>query len=127
MRGKEVITKLIIPGIVAVLIGLIVRPMCMNNGILDWRTLLLFVGIPFGIQKMFLWVVPRNMGIGEMIGLTMFNLMLGSVIGTLVFFWRMIITGIVLLKSCFGGIIWIVNQSKGVRMRNEGRTTGKIV
>ena len=34
--------------------------MCMNGEILDWRKLLLFVGIPFGIQKMFLLVVPRN-------------------------------------------------------------------
>ena len=60
MRGKEIITKLIIPGAIAMIICLIVHPMCMNGEILDWRKLLLFVGIPFGIQKMFLLVVPRN-------------------------------------------------------------------
>ena len=53
MRGKEIITKLIIPGAIAMIICLIVHPMCMNGEILDWRKLLLFVGIPFGIQKMF--------------------------------------------------------------------------
>ena len=52
MRGKEIITKLIIPGAIAMIICLIVHPMCMNGEILDWRKLLLFVGIPFGIQKM---------------------------------------------------------------------------
>ena len=51
MRGKEIITKLIIPGAIAMIICLIVHPMCMNGEILDWRKLLLFVGIPFGFQK----------------------------------------------------------------------------
>ena len=30
MRGKEIITKLIIPGAIAMIICLIVHPMCMN-------------------------------------------------------------------------------------------------
>ena len=74
MRGKEIITKLIIPGAIAMIICLIVHPMCMNGEILDWRKLLLFVGIPFGIQKMFLLVVPRNVGTGEMLGLVVLDL-----------------------------------------------------
>ena len=78
MRGKEIITKLIIPGAIAMIICLIVHPMCMNGEILDWRKLLLFVGIPFGIQKMFLLVVPRNVGTGEMLGLLVLKLMVGS-------------------------------------------------
>ena len=40
MRGKEIITKLIIPGAIAMIICLIVHPMCMNGEILDWRKLL---------------------------------------------------------------------------------------
>ena len=47
MRGKEIITKLIIPGAIAMIICLIVHPMCMNGEILDWRKLLLFVGNTF--------------------------------------------------------------------------------
>ena len=79
MRGKEIITKLIIPGAIAMIICLIVHPMCMNGEILDWRKLLLFVGIPFGIQKMFLLVVPRNVGTGEMLGLVVLKLMVGII------------------------------------------------
>ena len=65
MRGKEIITKLIIPGAIAMIICLIVHPMCMNGEILDWRKVLLFAGIPFGIRKCFLLVVPRNVGQGK--------------------------------------------------------------
>ena len=90
MRGKEIITKLIIPGAIAMIICLIVHPMCMNGEILDWRKLLLFVGIPFGIQKMFLLVVPRNVGTGEMLGLVVLKLMVGSLIGIGVLAWRLL-------------------------------------
>ncbi len=65
MRGKEIITKLIIPGAIAMIICLIVHPMCMNGEILDWRKLLLFVGIPFGIQKMFCWLFQEMWGQGK--------------------------------------------------------------
>ena len=34
MRGKEIITKLIIPGAIVMIICLIVHPMCMNGEIL---------------------------------------------------------------------------------------------
>ena len=105
MRGKEIITKLIIPGAIAMIICLIVHPMCMNGEILDWRKLLLFVGIPFGIQKMFLLVVPRNVGTGEMLGLVVLKLMVGSLTG----------------------IIWIIKRLKEMVIKNERKATGKIV
>ena len=110
MRGKEIITKLIIPGAIAMIICLIVHPMCMNGEILDWRKLLLFVGIPFGIQKMFLLVVPRNVGTGEMLGLVVLKLMVG-----------------ILLKNGISGIIWIIKRLKEMVIKNERKATGKIV
>mgnify|MGYP003193058220 FL=1 len=63
MRGKEIITKLIIPGAIAMIICLIVHPMCMNGEILDWRKLLLFVGIPF--RKCFCWSFQEMWGQGK--------------------------------------------------------------
>ena len=111
MRGKEIITKLIIPGAIAMIICLIVHPMCMNGEILDWRKLLLFVGIPFGIQKMFLLVVPRNVGTGEMLGLVVLKLMVAGI----------------LLKNGISGIIWIIKRLKEMVIKNERKATGKIV
>ena len=114
MRGKEIITKLIIPGAIAMIICLIVHPMCMNGEILDWRKLLLFVGIPFGIQKMFLLVVPRNVGTGEMLGLV-------------VLAWRLLAVAGILLKNGISGIIWIIKRLKEMVIKNERKATGKIV
>jgi len=122
MRGKEIITKLIIPGAIAMIICLIVHPMCMNGEILDWRKLLLFVGIPFGIQKMFLLVVPRNVGTGEML-----ELMVGSLIGIGVLAWRLLAVAGILLKNGISGIIWIIKRLKEMVIKNERKATGKIV
>ena len=127
MRGKEIITKLIIPGAIAMIICLIVHPMCMNGEILDWRKLLLFVGIPFGIQKMFLLVVPRNVGTGEMLGLVVLKLMVGSLIGIGVLAWRLLAVAGILLKNGISGIIWIIKRLKEMVIKNERKATGKIV
>ena len=127
MRGKEIITKLIIPGAIAMIICLIVHPMCMNGEILDWRKLLLFAGIPFGIQKMFLLVVPRNVGTGEMLGWLVLKLMVGSLIGIGVFAWRLLAVADILLKNSISGIIWIIKRLKEMVIKNERKATGKIV
>lgn len=55
MRGKEIITKLIIPGAIAMIICLIVHPMCMNGEILDWRKLLLLWEYLSESRKCFCW------------------------------------------------------------------------
>ena len=127
MRGKEIITKLILPGAIAMIICLIVRPMWMDGEILDWRKLLLFAGIPFGIQKMFLLIVPRNMGTGEMLGMLVLNLMVGSVIGLGVLVWRLLAIAGIFLKNGISGIIWIIKRLKEMVIKNERKATGKIV
>ena len=98
-----------------------------NGEILDWRKLLLFVGIPFGIQKMFLLVVPRNVGTGEMLGLVVLKLMVGSWIGIGVLAWRLLAVAGILLKNGISGIIWIIKRLKEMVIKNERKATGKIV
>ena len=63
MSKREFFSKAVIPVITVLGLAFILRPLCMVQGELDWRLLLLFVGIPFGIHKMFLWLVPTGMGI----------------------------------------------------------------
>lgn len=106
MRGKEIITKLIIPGAIAMIICLIVHPMCMNGEILDWRKLLLFVGI---------------------LGLLVLKLMVGSWIGIGVLAWRLLAVAGILLKNGISGIIWIIKRLKEMVIKNERKATGKIV
>mgnify|MGYP006980023200 FL=1 len=88
---------------------------------------MLFVGIPFGIQKMFLLVVPRNVGTGEMPGLVVLKLMVGGLIGIGVLAWRLLAVAGILLKNGISGIIWIIKRLKEMVIKNERKATGKIV
>ena len=79
-------------------------PSAVVQGELDWRLLMLLVGIPFGIRKMFLWVVPSGMGIGGTVGVAAFNLMAGGVIGSVIMVWRLLVAVFTMIKGVAVGI-----------------------
>ena len=60
MRGKEIITKLIIPGAIAMIICLIVHPMCMNGEILYLAGVLAGILIG-GLTKEVVGRLPLNL------------------------------------------------------------------
>ena len=65
MRGKEIITKLIIPGAIAMIICLIVHPMCMNGEILDWRNYCFLWEYLSESRKCFCWSFQEMWGQGK--------------------------------------------------------------
>ena len=62
MSRREFLNKTVMPVGTVLFLAFLFRPLCMVQGELDWRLLMLLVGIPVGIRKMFLWVVPSGMG-----------------------------------------------------------------
>ena len=112
MSKREFFSKAVIPVITVLGLAFILRPLCMVQGELDWRLLLLFVGIPFGIHKMFLWLVPTGMGISGTVGVAAFYLLLGGVIGSVVMMWRLLVAAVTLVKGLFNGIFWITGISR---------------
>lgn len=80
MRKREILTKVIMPVGMILLLAVIFRPFCMIQEKLDWRLLVLLMGIPFGVHKMCLWLVPSGMGISGTVGMVAFNLLIGGVI-----------------------------------------------
>jgi len=44
----------------AVFLAVLFRPLCMENGECDYLSLWWFMGIPFGIHRMFFWVIPKG-------------------------------------------------------------------
>lgn len=78
---SELIRKSVIPlGIVALLI-LAFYPVCTKNGTCDYFMLWILVGWPFGIGKMFIWIMPKNFGLAGSLGVVALNLIIGGLIG----------------------------------------------
>ena len=55
MRISDFMNKVIVPVGTAVFLGALFYPLCVEQGQCDYLKLWMFVGIPFGVQRMFLW------------------------------------------------------------------------
>ena len=69
----------------AVHIAVIVR------GELDYVWLWILCGLPFGLHRMCLWIVPGGGSLGGGIALFALNFIIGGVIGGFVLAWRLIV------------------------------------
>lgn len=108
---SKFVKRVILPVGAALFLACLLRPLCMENGQCDYLKLWLFMGIPFGIQKMFIWLIPGNFDLGGSIGVVVFNMLIGGLIGGVVLAWRLLIAAIYLPVSLFQGI-WNVARRK---------------
>jgi hypothetical protein len=115
MTIKNFLKKVVLPVAAAWMLFSILAPVCTEQEVCDWRKLLLFAGIPFGIHKMFFLLVPSGFDIGGSIGVIMFNLLIGGVIGSVILIWRLFMAGIYFIMSIVFGIKWIVGKVVGTK------------
>lgn len=100
----EFIKKVIVPvGAVAIL-AVLFYPLCAENGQCDYLKLWMFMGIPFGVHKMFLWIIPKGFDIGGTVGMFVFNLLVGGVIGGIILIGRLFLASFYLVKAVAAGI-----------------------
>ena len=75
----------------AVLLFFIFRSACMKDGSVDYFLLWLLCGLPFGIHRMFLWIIPGGRSFGGSIAVFALNFLIGAVIGGVVLVWRLLV------------------------------------
>ena len=98
---------ILIPAIVAAAIAFFCQPVYLSDGKCDYGLLALLIGIPFGIQKMVVWFVPRGYGIDGTVAMFVFDILVGGLIGFFVFLYRMICGGIELVAAVIGMFIHV--------------------
>lgn len=77
----EFMKKVVLPVAVVGALLLLFRPIYMSDGKLNILYMWILVGIPFGVRRMFLWLIPRNYDIGGAIGIIALNFIVGGLIG----------------------------------------------
>ena len=60
----EMVKKVIAPAGAAAILAALFYPLCVENGQCDYLKLWMFMGIPFGVHRMFLWIIPKGFDIG---------------------------------------------------------------
>ena len=63
----------------------------MKNGELDYLRLWILCGLPFGIWRLRLWIIPGGGSLGGGIALFALNFILAGIIGGFVLVWRLIV------------------------------------
>lgn len=81
MKKVDFLKKVVSPLVVAALSVALFSPLCVENGAYDYLKLWILAGIPFGVHRMFVWVIPKGFDLGGTVGMLVFNLLVGGVIG----------------------------------------------
>ena len=113
MKISEFVKKAVIPVVSALFLAALFRPLCMENGECNYLSLWWFMGIPFGIHRMFFWIIPKGYDIGGTVGILFINVLVGGVIGGIVLVWRLLVAAVYLVKAAVAVIRWTVKKMAG--------------
>ena len=87
---KEFFKKAVLPVAIAGLLYCIFKSACMRDGELDFLWLWILCGLPFGIHRMCVWIVPGGGSLGGGAALFVLNFVIGGLIGGFVLVWRLL-------------------------------------
>ena len=110
MRISEFLGKVIFPVGAAIFLAALFYPVCVDNGVCDYLKLWILTGVPFGVHRMFVWVIPKGFDIGGTIGVLVVNLLAGGVIGGVILIWRLVLAAFYLVKGIGSGILWLAGK-----------------
>lgn len=88
---KDFLKNCLLPVATAALLYLIFKSACTKDGITDYMWLFILCGLPFGIPRMFMWIVPGGGSLGASIALFALNFIIGGVIGGFVLVWHLLV------------------------------------
>ena len=88
---KEFFKKAVLPIAIAGLLYCIFKSACMRDGELDLLWLWILCGLPFGIHRMCVWIVPGGGSLGGGAALFVLNFVIGGLIGGFVLVWRLLV------------------------------------
>lgn len=77
---KAFFFKSVLPVTVALILYCIFKSACVKNGELDYVGLWILCGLPFGLHRMCLWIVPGGGSLGGGVALFALNFIIGGVV-----------------------------------------------
>jgi hypothetical protein len=104
---RNFLKKGVFPIAAMLLLGMLFYPLCLEHGVCDFRKLWMFVGIPFGIRRMYVWMIPRGWDIGSSMGMFAFQLLIGGLIGSIVMIVQVVIASFYVGKGIISVIVWM--------------------
>ena len=85
-----ILKKIVFPIVSAGIMLLLFLPVCKTEGNVDYFLLWILVGIPYGVHRMCVWLIPKNYGISGGIGVLAFDFIIGGMIGGIILIFKLI-------------------------------------
>lgn len=95
----EFMKKVILPLALIGILLLIFQPICKAEGEMNYFLLWILVGCPFGIGKMFGWLIPWNFDLAGTVGVIALNFIIGGLIGGVVVVYRVLYAAFYTIKT----------------------------
>ncbi len=97
---KTFMKEVVVPLGLAICLAAFLKPIYMAGGVCDYFLMWLCIGLPFGIRRMCLWLVPFGYSISGTVGIFALNIIIGGLIG-----------GLALIVGLLLGIIHTIRES----------------
>ena len=114
MMVYEFTKRVIVPVVAAIFLAALFYPLCMENSVCDYLKLWVLMGIPFGVHRMFAWVIPKGFDLGGTVGILVINLLVGGVIGGMILAWRLVMAAVYLVRYVYTGILRLDGNGKKI-------------
>ncbi len=88
---KDFFAKTVLPVLGATALFFSFKSACMKNGSLDYVWLWILCGLPFGLHRMCLWLIPGGRSFGGGIATFALIFVLGGIIGGFVLAWKLLV------------------------------------
>ena len=75
---KKVLFRIIIPMLILAVWIIMCYPVCAKADVFDYFLYWIMVGCPYGIRKMSMFLVPKNLGIAGSIGILALDCIIGG-------------------------------------------------
>ena len=70
------------------------------------------MGIPFGMHRMSLWIIPKGYDIGGTVGILFINVLVGGAIGGIELAWKLTLAVIYLVNAIVSACVWMTRKEK---------------
>lgn len=98
---KDFLKKVVLPVFLAWFLFAMFKPVFTNDGVTNYFYVWLVCGIPFGIWRLRVWLIPRNYDIGGTVGVWALNFIIGGLIGGVVIVWRLLVAAWYLILTVY--------------------------
>lgn len=112
---KDFLKKVILPVFLAWFLFAMFKPIFTNDGVTDYFKVWLACGIPFGIWRLRVWLIPRGFDLGGTLGVWALNVIIGGLIGGVVVVWRLIVAAWYTILTVYRLITYNSNNNCAIR------------